>query len=1194
MAKKKKEVTAASSETRVPAHPSYSAKDIYVLEGLEPVRKRPGMYIGSTGPDGLHHLVWEVVDNSLTYETPVLIKQDGRIALKKIGEVIDSAVCRGTIHKIGNDAEIVRSGFDIRAMSFNRDTLKLSWVPVSSLIRHRVNSSVVEVTLQNNRRIQITPYHSLFTLRGGTVTPIKGNELQIGDTVVVPKVFVEPESYVNEVHLFQELLALSASKTKSINLYDVAHILTDEYKPFIKRYCVENNLGKSGNGRTWSNIFYDFKRYDYLHFNAVRMLPPELRKRFHNCRLGNKRNDAFKLSPILPVDNNLVELLGLYTAEGTALSLCGTNRVVFSFGSHEKELIEYAARLIQKVFGYRALPHYAHESATTIQIDSSLVRLIFREIFQAGSNSHTKTVPWITFNASPALRERYLIAYLAGDGYPSKEFTRCLLRGTSPQLDSRMKFTAVSASDDLISGLSYLLFSLGKTFSVGEINRKREGTVAVRYHDRVHIGKMNQSLHAGRLDFYWHADASYINHLPYQDTVAQCFDGPTQWAFNRGQGGISLGKVTQLLEQNKIALLPRARTFVDSDLAVVKVTDAREVPYHKEWVYDFSVPHGENFVAGFSPIMAHNSIDEAMAGYAKQITVELLADDKVTVTDDGRGIPVDLHAQTKKSALETVMTTLHAGGKFGGESYKVAGGLHGVGVSVVNALSEWLRVEVCRDGSLYVQEYARGEPHAKVEKIGPCAAVGTKVTFLPDRAVFSKIQFDAKRIVDHLRQQAYLTKSVRINLLDRRETPYTLYGFYFEGGLLSFVEHLCRGRSALQEEPFYIHKPHEKIEVETAFLYADDIETKELSFANNIYTPDGGMHLTGFRSALTRTLNVHARAAGYLKEKDENLTSEDTREGLVAVVSVKLKEPQFEGQTKARLGNPEARTAVETVVGEALKEFLEKRPQEARRMIEKVLLAAKARKAAKAAKETVLRKGALTGFTLPGKLADCSTRDPAESELFVVEGDSAGGTAKQGRDRRTQAILPLRGKILNVEKARIDRMLTNNEIRALVVAIGTAIADEFDLAGLRYHKIIIMTDADVDGAHIRTLLLTLFYRYFPQIIEHGHLYIAQPPLYRIQAGKEAHYAYTEQEKEKIVKVIKAQNLNIQRYKGLGEMNAGQLWETTMDPRERILKLVSVRDAEEASRLFDVLMGDAVEPRKQFIQAHATAVKNLDI
>ncbi|MBI4991600.1 MAG: DNA topoisomerase (ATP-hydrolyzing) subunit B [Candidatus Harrisonbacteria bacterium] len=594
-----------------------------------------------------------------------------------------------------------------------------------------------------------------------------------------------------------------------------------------------------------------------------------------------------------------------------------------------------------------------------------------------------------------------------------------------------------------------------------------------------------------------------------------------------------------------------------------------------------------------------NSIDEAMAGYAKNVRIDLLSGNKISVDDDGRGIPVETHKQTKKSALETVMVTLHAGGKFGGESYKVSGGLHGVGVSVVNALSEWLRVEVCRDGALWVQEYKRGKPQYKVKKVGKSSRTGTKVTFSPDPEIFAKIEWDLKRIVDHLRQQAFLTKGVKIEIVDQRTLPANYHGFYFDGGLLSFIKYVTKSEKPLQEEPFYAHKEYENIDVEAAFLFRDELETNELSFANNIYTPDGGMHLTGFRSALTRVLNDYANKEGYLKTKDDNLTGDDVREGLSAIVSVKLREPQFEGQTKARLGNPPARTAVESVTGEGLKDWLERHPQDARRIIEKCLLAAKARKAAKAAKDTVLRKGALEGLTLPGKLADCSSRDPAESELFIVEGDSAGGSAKQGRDRRIQAILPLKGKILNVEKARVDKMLLNKEIRALVVALGTAIAESFDLSGLRYYKLILMTDADVDGAHIRTLLLTLLYRYFQPLITNGHVYIAQPPLYKVQKGKEFKYAYSDSEKEKVVKEFaKGEKekfpANIQRYKGLGEMNPAQLWETTMDPANRLLKQVMVEDVVEADKLFDVLMGQDVEPRKNFIQARALSVKNLDV
>ncbi|MFA5870600.1 MAG: DNA topoisomerase (ATP-hydrolyzing) subunit B [Candidatus Paceibacterota bacterium] len=592
--------------------------------------------------------------------------------------------------------------------------------------------------------------------------------------------------------------------------------------------------------------------------------------------------------------------------------------------------------------------------------------------------------------------------------------------------------------------------------------------------------------------------------------------------------------------------------------------------------------------------IVNNSIDEAMAGYAKTIQVELLNDGGVRVEDDGRGIPVDIHPKTKKSALETALCTLHAGGKFDGASYKVSGGLHGVGVSVVNALSTYMKAEVNKDGGVYVQEYKRGAPQYNVKKVGTTKKTGTTITFYPDPEIFPKTDFDLKKILDYLRNQAYLTKSVRINTADYREAVPSYYSFYFEGGLLSLLDYLLGNRDSLHSNPFYAQKEIDGIDVEVAFTYTDDVEPEELSFANNIFTPDGGTHLTGFRAALTRTLNDYARREGYLKESEENLTGDDVREGIVAAVSVKIREPQFEGQTKARLGNTEARAAVETAVSDALKEFLERYGADARKILEKNLLAAKARKAAKAAKDTVLRKGAFEGLTLPGKLADCSSRKAEDSELFIVEGDSAGGSCKQGRDRRTQAVLPLKGKILNVEKARIDKMLLNKEIRSLVVALGTAISDQFDIAKLRYHKVILMTDADVDGAHIRTLLLTLFYRYFPKIIEGGFLYIAQPPLYRVQKGKEFHYAFAEKERDIFTKQLGGEGVTIQRYKGLGEMNPSQLWETTLDPVNRILKQVNISDAVATDRMFDILMGEAVEPRKNFIQAHATSVKDLDI
>ncbi len=604
-----------------------------------------------------------------------------------------------------------------------------------------------------------------------------------------------------------------------------------------------------------------------------------------------------------------------------------------------------------------------------------------------------------------------------------------------------------------------------------------------------------------------------------------------------------------------------------------------------------------------------NSIDEAMAGFASNIRVELLDDGMVRVEDDGRGIPVEKHSATKKSALETVMTTLHAGGKFGGDSYKVSGGLHGVGVSVVNALSKKLIAEVHRDGALWRQEYSRGKPKGIIKKVGKTDKTGTVITFLPDDEIFSELVFDRKKVIEHLRQQAFLVKGLNIEIIDLRDDKVEYYNFRFDSGIISFLEHLNKYSDSIMNSHFYTHKNYEDIDVEVAFLYNEETDIKELGFANNIYTPEGGMHITGFRSALTRVLNDHAKEAGYIKDKEGNLTGEDVREGLISIISIKIKEPQFEGQTKAKLGNPPARTAVEVVVGDELKEFLSINSQDAKAIIGKGLLAAKARKAARATKEMILRKGPLEGLALPGKLADCSSKDPEESELFIVEGDSAGGSGKQGRDRRTQAILPLRGKILNVEKARLDKILGNNEIKSLIIALGAAVGEDFDIEKMRYHKIIIMTDADVDGEHISTLLLTLFYRYFREVIERGYLYIAQPPLYQIKEGKNMEYAYTESGKEKILSSIKKskpdkdedsskdsgiKGVSIQRYKGLGEMNPKQLWETTMDPETRVLKKVNIGDAEEADRLFDILMGSKVEPRKNFIKSRATTVDNLDI
>ena len=589
-----------------------------------------------------------------------------------------------------------------------------------------------------------------------------------------------------------------------------------------------------------------------------------------------------------------------------------------------------------------------------------------------------------------------------------------------------------------------------------------------------------------------------------------------------------------------------------------------------------------------------NSIDEAMAGFCDTIKVSLLPKNRVEVEDNGRGIPVEIHPQTKKSALETVMTYLHAGAKFGGKAYRVSGGLHGVGVSVVCALSEFMKVEVCREGFKYAQEYSRGKPKTKVKKIGKCKKSGVRVIFEPDPEIFKKIDFDFQTILNHLRQQAYLTKGLKIQVSDKRKEKERSYTFYFEGGIKSYIKYLTRGAPLVHGKIFYVSGEKNGVLVEAAFQYIKEYENLEESFANNVFTKEGGTHLTGFRAALTRTLNDFARKGGLLKEKDENLQGRDMREGLTGVVSVKIRDPQFEGQTKSKLGNPEARLAVDQVVSETLLDFLERNPQEARAIMEKCILAARARIAASKARQTVLRKGILEGLTLPGKLADCTTKKPEESELYIVEGESAGGSGKLARDRKFQAILPLRGKILNVERARLERILTSKEIKYLVIALGTAIAEDFDLEKLRYHKVIIMTDSDIDGAHIRTLLLTLFFRYFKPIIEKGYLYIAQPPLYKIESGKEVRYAFGEEDKKEILSKIKGKKVKIQRYKGLGEMNPEELWGTTMDPEKRVFLKVTIEDAKRADRIFDILMGKEVLPRKKFIQAHARKVKNLDI
>ena len=590
-----------------------------------------------------------------------------------------------------------------------------------------------------------------------------------------------------------------------------------------------------------------------------------------------------------------------------------------------------------------------------------------------------------------------------------------------------------------------------------------------------------------------------------------------------------------------------------------------------------------------------NSIDEALAGYCKNIKVYIHKDNSVTVVDDGRGMPVGIHPKMGKPTVEVIMTVLHAGGKFGGGGYKVSGGLHGVGASVVNALSELCEVIVTRDGYVWKQSYKRGAVLTGLEKIGEAEGSGTKVHFKPDHEIFEETEYDFEILSQRLRELAFLNKGINITLIDEREDEVKEEVYHYEGGIKSFVSYLNRNKEVLHDEPIYVEGLKDGIAVEVSLQYHDGFNENIFTFANNIDTVEGGTHLAGFKTALTRVMNDYGRRFGHLKESDKNLSGDDIREGLTAVVSVKISEPQFEGQTKTKLGNSEVRSAVDSISGEGISTFLEENPEVGKIIIEKALLASRAREAARRARE-LTRKSVLERSSLPGKLADCSSKDPKECEIYIVEGDSAGGSAKQGRDRKSQAILPLRGKIMNVEKQRLDKILGSDTIRSMVTAIGAGIGPEFDIEKIRYNRIIIMTDADVDGAHIRTLLLTFFYRYMRDLVEQGHVYIAQPPLYKISKGKQERYAYSDAAADEIIEEFggKDSSVNVQRYKGLGEMNAGQLWETTMDPESRILLRADIEDAMVADEIFTILMGDKVEPRREFIQKNAKNVSNLDI
>jgi len=644
-------------------------------------------------------------------------------------------------------------------------------------------------------------------------------------------------------------------------------------------------------------------------------------------------------------------------------------------------------------------------------------------------------------------------------------------------------------------------------------------------------------------------------------------------------------------------MVPKAKNDVKYDASTIQVLEGLEAVRRRPGMYVGGTD--EHALHHLVYEVVDNSIDEALMGACDHIRVVIDADSSVLVIDNGRGIPVGIHPEKGISALQLVLTTLHAGGKFGAGGYKVSGGLHGVGASAVNALSEWMEATVkSNDGNVYRQRYERGIPVTGVDVIGKCdpQETGTTVAFRFDTTIFKdkEVQYHFETLAQRFREMAFVTRGVTIDLIDKREVPFPRQmSFYFEGGILSFVKHINRNRKPLHD-PIYVEKEVEGITVEVALQYADSFNETVLAFANTINTVDGGTHLTGFRSALTRTINDVGRKLSVLKDSDPNLTGDDVREGLTAVVSVKVPDPQFESQTKVKLMNPEVRFAVEAATAEAVAEFFETDPRAARRIVDKGLTASKARDAARKARDLVIRKSALESLTLPGKLADCSSRDPSNSELFIVEGESAGGSAKQGRDRHFQAILPLRGKILNTERAGLNKILANKEIQAMISALGCGVSDQFDISNLRYNRIILMNDADVDGAHITTLALTFFFRYMQPLIDEGHLYIAQPPLYLVKSGKDAQYAYSDADLEEVMKAFDGRKVTLQRYKGLGEMNPQQLWDTTMDPATRTLVQVTIEDAAEADQVFSMLMGSEVPPRRRFIQSHAREVQNLDV
>ncbi|MGI8641520.1 MAG: ATP-binding protein, partial [Pyrinomonadaceae bacterium] len=799
----------------------YGADSITVLEGRDAVRKRPAMYIGSTGDIGLHHLVYEVVDNSLTYSMPMIVVENGKVRLVKIGELIDGYLEKNAADvEVGETMQTLRGDFGLQALAFSPKDYRLAFRPISTLFRHQVNSKIYRVRLATGREVEITAYHSLFTLRNGEVVSVRGDELKTDDYVIVPRAWAETPNYTQTIDLLGEMLNLLPEQTEKFYLYGVKDALTDEVRELLREH-LENQA-------RWN----DFVHYDYLPFNLLRLMPTELQQNFYTASIGTK---YCKLPASMVVNQALVELLGLYAAEGCVTHDKNHRSIVFSFGSHETDLINYTVNLIKEVFGYEAKPTYAHETATTVKIGAEIVAVLLSDILKTGSRSNDKRVSDLIFNLPKNLRERFLIAYLAGDGYPASQFAQHLFSGNSPDLSDKNKFSFNTASVELASGLQYLLASLGKTWSATtSAADTKVRAVSVNYKGNEKVVEFQQKFDVQRTDFYWHDESSYLHRIPFDEIVARCDDSMTRSAHQRGQEGLSREKIERLVSAGKITLQGRGGEFLNGDLGLLKVKQIEEITdYKSEWVYDVAVPEGENFVAGTSPIVIHNSVDEALAGYCDTIDVAIHMDNSVTVVDNGRGIPTGIHKEEGRSAAEVVMTILHAGGKFDTNSYKVSGGLHGVGVSCVNFLSERLQLEIWRDGKTHEQEYRAGIPVAPLKQTGKTNKRGTKITFKPDGTIFDTEIYSFEKLSERLREKAFLNKGIRIFIKDEREEPEKSHEFYYKGGIAEFVKHLKKNKSPLHDTPVYVEQVSDVLSIEVAMQYNDSYDEKVFSFANN-------------------------------------------------------------------------------------------------------------------------------------------------------------------------------------------------------------------------------------------------------------------------------------------------------------------------------------------------------------------------